>query len=75
MFVCLWAVYDRSRPGWVTTLPTMFAKSTCALNPIMYAGMNDNFREVIKEMVTAPCAKDDNEITEVVHIQEVNGTK
>ena len=35
-------------PAWLLTLPTMFAKSSCALNPIIYTVMNSSFRKQVR---------------------------
>ncbi len=32
-------------PAWVLALPTMFAKSACAINPLIYTIMNASFRK------------------------------
>ena len=34
-------------PTAVTTLPTMFAKLSCSLNPIIYAFMSSKFRQCL----------------------------
>ena len=39
-FISLAATFDVPLPPSVTTLPTMFAKLSCALNPIIYAFMS-----------------------------------
>ncbi|KAL8619032.1 hypothetical protein ACOMHN_020730 [Nucella lapillus] len=38
-------------PTTLTTLPTMFAKLSCALNPIIYALMSEKFRRVLLGMI------------------------
>ncbi|XP_050391557.1 rhodopsin, G0-coupled isoform X1 [Patella vulgata] len=44
-FVCLWSVYDANLPIWITTWPTMFAKASCMINPIIYYLSNPLFRK------------------------------
>ncbi|XP_046548053.1 rhodopsin, G0-coupled-like [Haliotis rubra] len=51
-FVSLWTVYCRNLPIWVTTLPTMFAKASCMINPVLYYFTNPSFRRNITILFT-----------------------
>ncbi|XP_070188587.1 visual pigment-like receptor peropsin [Littorina saxatilis] len=43
-FVCVWAIYDKDIPVWLNTLPTMCAKASCMLNPVIFYLTNPVFR-------------------------------
>ncbi|XP_048258432.1 rhodopsin, G0-coupled-like [Haliotis rufescens] len=45
--VSLWSVYSNNLPVWVMTLPTMFAKASCMINPLLYYFTNPSFRRNI----------------------------
>nr|KAG5702784.1 hypothetical protein BaRGS_001866 [Batillaria attramentaria] len=47
-FVCVWAIYDADIPVWLNTLPTMCAKSSCMLNPVIFYLTNPIFRNTFK---------------------------
>ena len=47
-FVCVWAIYDANIPVWVNTLPTMFAKASCMLNPVIFYLTNPVFRTTFR---------------------------
>jgi visual pigment-like receptor peropsin len=47
-FVCLWAIHDPEVPVWMNTLPTMCAKASCMLNPVIFYLTNPVFRNTFK---------------------------
>ncbi|XP_025098521.1 visual pigment-like receptor peropsin [Pomacea canaliculata] len=47
-FVCVWAIYDPDIPMWLNTLPTMCAKSSCMLNPVIFYLTNPLFRATFR---------------------------
>ncbi|XP_055956847.1 visual pigment-like receptor peropsin, partial [Patella vulgata] len=51
-FVCLWSVYDANLPIWITTWPTMFAKASCMINPIIYYLSNPLFRKCARRLLS-----------------------
>ncbi len=53
-WVAIWIIISpHSVPLALTTLPTVFAKTSSAMNPIIYFIMNPNFRgEAIKVLTT-----------------------
>ncbi|XP_048258687.1 visual pigment-like receptor peropsin [Haliotis rufescens] len=50
--VCLWSVYDKDLPSWVTTFPTFFAKASCMTNPFLYFLTNSTLRLKAKRLFT-----------------------
>ncbi|ESP03910.1 hypothetical protein LOTGIDRAFT_156508 [Lottia gigantea] len=50
-FVCLWSVHDNTLPAWITTWPTMFAKASCMVNPVVYYMSNPLFRKCAKKLL------------------------
>ncbi|XP_064609176.1 rhodopsin, G0-coupled-like [Liolophura sinensis] len=58
-FITVWTPYVvvsglslvYSLPVWVTVLPTMFAKLSCAVNPITYSLLNRTFRRMSRDIL------------------------
>lgn len=57
-FITVWTPYVvvsglslvYSLPVWVTVIPTMFAKLSCAVNPITYSLLNRTFRRMSRDI-------------------------
>ena len=50
--ISLWVMYISDVPVWVHVLPTMMAKSSCLVNPIVYCVLSENFRNAVKTLIT-----------------------
>ncbi|XP_076356851.1 neuropeptide Y receptor type 4-like [Tachypleus tridentatus] len=54
----VWSIFDSNLPAILYILPTMCAKSSCMMNPIIYGFTNHTLRGAMQEIWLSVCCRD-----------------